>query len=47
MQEVIKKNDRLENKFKHVGGPLHEKIPNIEDLNLNDEGIPEKPKKHY
>lgn len=42
MQEVVKKNERLEGKSKHIGGPLVEKIQSIEDLQFDDEGRPQK-----
>lgn len=42
MQEVVKKNQRLKDKNKHVGGPLHEKIASIEDMQFDDEGRPQK-----
>lgn len=42
MQEVVKKNERLEGRVKHVGGPIFEKIASVEDLQFDDEGRPQK-----
>lgn len=32
MQQVVKKNTRIKNKTKHVGGPINDKKLHVEDL---------------
>ena len=40
MQEIVDKNKRLQNKIKHVGGPLNEKTPTLDDMQFDEEGRP-------
>ena len=40
MQEIINKNDRLKNRAIHIGGPLCEKTPTLDDMQFDEEGRP-------
>ena len=40
MQEIIDKNTRLKNRTNHIGGPLHQKTPTIDDMQIDEDGRP-------